>query len=147
MSREPLITRPNTKALAGGIFAYVVLHWILLYGLISLSHLFYSGATRAEQKILFAESPLAIFFPVLVIVQYFIPGLVAGFMARCAGLMHGLITGTCLPVVTAVFMWNEIRIAPGLAFNVLFMTLIVGLLLSSIAGVIGEVIAIKFRRE
>jgi putative membrane protein (TIGR04086 family) len=141
MFNAPLIIRPNVKALGGGIIAYALLYWISTSGAVAFSHLWFPAANPGELKALLKDSFIPTFFAVVVVAQYFVPGFVAGFMARRAGLMHGLITGAFLPIVTLIFMFNEIQLATTLVLNILSLNLIAGLLFCSIAGVIGEAAA------
>ena len=143
MLNTPLIIRPNIKALGGGVFSYALMYWFSTAGAVVISHWWFPSASSGELKILFDNSPLSTFFSVVVVAQYFIPGFVAGFMARHAGLMHGFIIGALLPIVTVFFLFYELKFFSNLVINVLLYTLLLGLLFCSIAGIIGEAAATK----
>ncbi len=143
MFNSPLLSPPNFKALTGGVFSYALLYWFSTTGVVAISHWWFPPTISSELKVLFSNSPLSTIFALVTVAQYFLPGFVAGFMARRAGLMHGLIIGTLLPVVTALFLFNELKFSFDLAINVLLSTLFLGLLFCSIAGVIGEAVSTK----
>ena len=147
MFNTPLIIRPNFKALGGGVFSYALLYWFSTAGAVAVSHWWFPSSSPSELKVLFYNSPLSTFFAVMVVAQYFIPGFVAGFVARRAGLMHGFIIGALLPIVTVFFFFYELQFASNLVINILLYTLLLGLLFCSIAGVIGEVVAAKLWKK
>ena len=142
MLNTPLLSRPSIVALAGGALSYAVLYWLSTSGAVAFSHWWFHATSTNDLQNQIANSPTFTFISVgLIFSHQLVPGFIAGILARRSGLMHGFLTSALLPFVQLSFLFREFLLAPSLVIQTLVITLFLGLLLSSIAGVAGEIVA------